>query len=133
MYQSYKLKQIHDERGELAIFELADKLEKGCKRVYYIKGVESDIARGAHAHKALKQIALCLQGSCTLSFDDGVSTDEVKLEADGTAVSIEPWVWHGMHAFSQDAILLVLADDAYDESDYIRSYQQFLQLTGKSE
>jgi hypothetical protein len=33
-----------------------------------------------------------------------------------------------MYDFSADAVLMVLASDYYDEADYIRDYNEFLEM-----
>lgn len=96
------------------------------KRLYYIFDTQSDVPRGFHAHKELHQIAFCLKGKCKMVMDNGKHKEEVWLEGSNKGLRIPPLVWHEMHDFSEDCLLLVLASDYYDESDYIRSYDDFL-------
>lgn len=118
-------KTLGDERGELVALEANGDIPFDIKRVYYIYGTAQNIARGFHAHKALKQVAICLNGYCRFVMDDGKSKQEVILNRPDQGLLIDAMQWHEMYDFSEDCILLVLADQLYDESDYIRDYSQF--------
>lgn len=119
------LRKLGDERGSLVAIEGNDTIPFPINRVYYIYGTDSTVARGFHAHKALQQMAVCVAGKCTMFLDDGKTKEEVIMESPGQGVLIEPMVWHEMHSFSEDCVLLVLASAHYDESDYIRDYSDF--------
>jgi dTDP-4-dehydrorhamnose 3,5-epimerase-like enzyme len=119
---------LGDERGSLVAVEIG--MEKAVpfdiKRVYYIYHTAGGVSRGYHAHKKLKQVAICLAGKCRMVLDDGNSREEVWLDSPTKGLVIEDMVWREMHDFSQDCVLLVLASEHYDESDYIRSYEDFI-------
>ena len=70
-------------------------------------------------------MAICVSGSCRFIMDDGKTKEEFTLARSDQAILIDPMVWHEMHDFSSDCVLLVMADDFYDESDYIRDYETF--------
>lgn len=120
------LKKLGDDRGSLVAIEENKTIPFSVKRVYYIYGTDSGIARGFHAHKALQQIAVCVAGSCRMLLDDGYTKEEVLMDSPAKGVLIDPMVWHEMHDFSEDCVLLVLASEHHDESDYIRDYESFL-------
>ena len=126
LVKTVDLKRLGDERGSLVAIEGNDTISFPINRVYYIYGTDSDVARGFHAHKALQQIAVCVAGTCTMLLDDGKRKEEVIVGSPEQGVLIEPMVWHEMHSFSEDCVLLVLASEHYDESDYIRDYDDFL-------
>ena len=88
---------------------------------------EDGVSRGFHAHRNLKQIAVCLTGSCRFVLDNGKVKEEVILEGATNGLLIEDLVWREMHDFSSDCVLLVLASEHYDELDYIRDYDVFMQ------
>jgi dTDP-4-dehydrorhamnose 3,5-epimerase-like enzyme len=96
------------------------------KRVYYIYHTEQGVSRGYHAHKQLKQVAICVAGKCRMVLDDGKTREEAWLDCPTKGLVIEDMVWREMHDFSKDCVLLVLATEHYDESDYIRDYSDFL-------
>ncbi|WP_429049178.1 sugar 3,4-ketoisomerase [Aeromonas veronii] len=120
---------LGDERGSLVVLEENRNIPFEIKRVYYIYGTQKGVARGFHAHKELKQVAICLSGSCRFVMDDGLKKNEVILNSPSQGLLIDVMQWHEMYDFSQDCILLVLASDIYDEADYIRDYDSFMQLS----
>jgi len=128
MVQWIDFQSLGDERGSLVAVEIG--MEKAVpfdiKRVYYIYHTAGGVSRGYHAHKKLKQVAICLAGKCRMVLDDGNSREEVWLDSPTKGLVIEDMVWREMHDFSQDCVLLVLASEHYDESDYIRSYEDFI-------
>ena len=99
--------------------------------MYYIFGTSTGIARGFHAHKNLKQVAVCVSGKCRLILDNGNVSEEIWMDSPTKGVLIKEMVWREMHDFSDDCVLLVLASEHYDEADYIRNYQEFLVASQK--
>lgn len=120
------LPDLGDERGGLSVIEGGITIPFMPKRIYYIYGTDSSVSRGFHAHKELEQMAVCVSGTCEMLLDDGVYRETVHMNSPKQVVMIPPMIWHEMHNFSKDCVLLVLASDHYNESDYIRSYQEFL-------
>lgn len=127
------IKLIHfpglgDKRGELISLEIGQEkiVPFSIKRVYYIYRTRKGVSRGYHAHRNLKQVAICVSGQCKMILDDGRVREEVWLDAPTKGLLIESMVWREMHEFSEDCVLLVLASEHYDESDYLRDYQDFI-------
>lgn len=121
--------QIHgDDRGSLISLEQEKNIPFEIKRVYYIFDTEKGVRRGFHAHKELKQVAIAIKGSCKFLLDNGEKKVNLLLDTPSKGVVIEPLVWHEMFDFSEDCVLIVLADNFYDESDYIRDYDEFLEM-----
>ena len=121
-----------DERGSLISLEENKNVPFDIKRVYYIFNTVEGIRRGFHAHKKLKQVLVCVAGSCKILLDDGKSKEEVSLDNPNKGLLIESIIWREMFDFSPDCVLMVLADEVYDESDYFRDYQQFLSYLNKN-
>lgn len=121
-----EFKSVIDHRGELGVFESMDNIPFAIKRVYYIKGMTREVSRGFHAHKKLCQVIICIQGDCRILCDDGVTRKETLLSSGGKGIYIDSKVWRELYDFSDDCILLVMASEGYDESDYIYSYEKFL-------
>nr|WP_314100383.1 FdtA/QdtA family cupin domain-containing protein [Acinetobacter lwoffii] len=126
-----ELPNLGDHRGSLVVAEANRNVPFSIQRLYYIFGAQPDVPRGFHAHKELQQIAFCIQGSCKMLMDNGKEKQEILIGQSNKGLFILPMVWHEMHDFSEDCILLVLASDHYDESDYIRNYDQFLEEAEK--
>ena len=117
-----------DDRGKLIAIEELKNIPIEIKRVYYIFDNKNNIKRGFHAHKNLKQIAICVKGSCTFVLDNGKNKEEIILDSPDHGLLIEGLIWREMYNFSPDCVLLVLASEHYDEDDYIRDYDKFLEL-----
>lgn len=120
------LPDLSDERGGMVALESMQSIPFELKRVYYIFQNTPNASRGFHAHKHLKQVVICLHGQCRFVLDNGYHKEEVVLSSPTKGLVIESLVWREMHDFSDDCVLLVLASEHYDESDYIRDYDHFL-------
>lgn len=118
-----------DERGSLIAIEEQRDIPFPIRRIYYIFGTQPGVIRGLHAHRQLQQVMVCLHGACKLQLDDGQEQIVVTMERNTQGVLIDRMVWHQMYDFTADCVLLVLADDYYDEADYIRDYQEFERLS----
>lgn len=117
-----------DERGSLVALEAMIDIPFAIKRVYYIWDTKKEINRGFHAHTKLQQVAICLSGSCVFRLDDGNEIIEVKLDSPDTGLYIKGMIWRSMHDFTPDCVLMVLADEHYHESSYIRNYEEFKRI-----
>ncbi len=118
--------QTHgDERGSLVALEEFENIPFSVKRVYYMFETLANVVRGGHAHKRLRQVVIAVRGSCRFSLDDGSERIELLLDNPKQALLIEPMIYHEMYDFSEDCVLLALANELFDEDDYIRSYEQF--------
>lgn len=115
-----------DERGTLIALEQMKNVPFEIKRVYYMFDTGHGVRRGFHAHKCLKQILVCVKGSCKILLDDGAQKEEVLLDRPNKGLIIDSHIWREMFDFSEDAVLMVLASQLYDESDYIRNYDDFI-------
>lgn len=110
------LKTFTDKRGNLTVIE--NILPFGIKRVFYIYGVDNS-KRGGHRHHKTIQAAVCIQGECKIYNNDGVTENTYHLDRPSECLVIEPKDWHIMYDFSENAILMVLASETFDEKDYI--------------
>ena len=117
-----------DARGSLVAIENHYDIPFAIARVYYVYATVTGVTRGLHAHRALHQLAVAVAGSCTMLLDDGARRMTVRLDDPAVGLTLPPMVWHEMSDFSADCVLMVLADAAYDETDYIRDYGEFLAL-----
>ena len=117
-----------DARGSLVAIEGMSDIPFAIARVYYVYATVTGVTRGLHAHRALNQLAVAVSGSCTMLLDDGAQRMTVRLDDPAVGLTLPPMVWHEMSDFSADCVLMVLADAAYDEADYIRDYGEFLAL-----
>lgn len=121
-----QLQQHGDSRGALIALEEDKNIPFPIKRVYYLFKTQEGVRRGFHAHKKLKQVAIAVRGSCRFMLDDGSEKIDLLLDNPAQGLLIESFMWREMYDFSDDCVLMVLADDYFDESDYVRSYEEFL-------
>ena len=122
-----KFREMGDQNGWLVALEAHRNVPFSFKRVYYIYGTRPGVRRGKHAHRKLRQLLVCVAGSCVVLLDDGRKRDDVRLAGNTEGLLLEPMVWHEMYDFSPGCVVMVLADDWYDEVDYIRDYQAFIE------
>ena len=122
----YMFQQHGDERGQLVALEECRDIPFEIKRVYYLYDTGENVTRGYHAHKNLKQILVCVKGSCKILLDNGKEKETVLLEKPYEGLYVTSNMWREMYDFSPDAVLLVLASEFYNEDDYIRDYNEFL-------
>lgn len=127
-------KTLGDERGTLvALEEDSSVIPFEIKRVYYMWDTTPGMVRGKHAHYKLKQVLVCVSGSCDIVLDDGHERCSVHLDSPARGLFIDGFVWREMENFSQDAVLMVLASEHYEEADYIRDYDVFLRQCARCE
>jgi dTDP-4-dehydrorhamnose 3,5-epimerase-like enzyme len=112
-------------RGNLAVIE-KDTYPFHIKRVYYLYDVPSDAYRGGHAHKEVHELLIALSGSFEVLLDDGKSKKRIMLNKPNKGLLVPTGVWRELDNFSSGAVCLVLASEEYDESDYIRDYDTFI-------
>ena len=110
--------------GSIIVSEIKKNFDFLSKRVFFVKGKKDDI-RGNHAHKNQKQFMVCVSGSVMLKFNDGLEDKEVALNNSLLGIEVAPLIWGSQTYLEDNTILMVLCDQIYDESDYIRDYYQF--------
>lgn len=127
----YMFQPHGDDRGQLVALEEYKDIPFTIRRVYYMYDTAADVVRGYHAHKSLEQILICLHGCCKIRLDNGYEKKVVPLEKPYEGLYVANNMWREMYDFSSDAVLMVLASDLYDESDYIRDYDEYLKYMKK--
>jgi dTDP-4-dehydrorhamnose 3,5-epimerase-like enzyme len=121
-----KVKRIGtNEEGFLSFMEAMRSFDFGIKRLYYITGVSENSVRGKHAHKENNQVLVCLQGKIEVIMDNGFKKRIFLLDSPDKALIVPCGIWHEMKWKSDKALLCVIASDYFDESDYIRNYDEF--------
>ncbi len=111
-----QLKNFSDNRGNLTVIE--KEIPFDIKRIFYIYGVDDSI-RGGHRHHTTTQAAICINGSCIITNDNGITKEDFLMNHPEKCLIINPEDWHTMHHFTADAVLLVLASTPFDANDYI--------------
>ncbi len=121
------LPRIPDSRGSLTFIEGGGHIPFDIKRVYYLYDVPGGATRGGHAHKGLHQLLIAMAGSFDIILDNGKKAQRHSLNRSYFGLHIPPMTWREMENFSSGAVCLVLASEHYDEADYYRNYEAFME------
>lgn len=121
-------KHHSDRKGNLSVVENGISIPFDIKRAYYLYDVPGGEARGEHAHKRLHQLLIAASGSFSVTLDDGNVRRTFFLNHPYQALYVVPGIWRILDDFSSGSVCLVLASDPYDPDDYIRKYNDFLNL-----
>ena len=125
-----ELPKISDPRGNLTFIENSNHVPFEIKRVYYLYDVPGGTVRAGHAHKSMQQFLIAMSGSFDVIVDDGKEKNIFHLNRSYYGLYIPPMIWREINNFSSGSVCLALASTFFDESDYYRDYQEFIQALG---
>jgi dTDP-4-dehydrorhamnose 3,5-epimerase-like enzyme len=123
------LPRINDRRGNLTFVEADVHVPFDIRRVYYLYDVPGGAERGGHAHKALRQLIIAMSGSFDIHLDDGNSKRTYHMNRSYFGLYVPTMTWREIDNFSSGAVCMVLASERYEEADYYRDYNEFLEAT----
>ena len=121
-----ELDKHHHKTGNISVVENGKEVPFDINRIYYLYDIPGGEDRGAHAHKDLKQLIIAASGSFDIILDDGKVKRSITLNRPYIGLLVVPGIWRELINFSSGAICMVLASEVYDEKDYIRDYNEFL-------
>lgn len=124
--QLIELPKVTDPRGNLTFIEQCRHIPFEIARVFFIYDVPTGADRGAHAHKNLHQFLVCLSGSFDVHINDGRQDKRIRLNRPWRGLHVPPMIWAAEVDFDPGSVCMVLASAPYDESDYIRDYDEYL-------
>jgi hypothetical protein len=125
------LPKVADPRGNLTFIEGERHIPFDIKRVYYLYDVPGGADRGGHAHYKLRQFIVAMSGSFDVMLDDGYVKQKFHLNRSYYGLFLDTMIWRTIDNFSSGSVCLVLASNYFDETDYIRDYDQFLREVRK--
>ncbi|GKX67455.1 sugar 3,4-ketoisomerase [Inconstantimicrobium mannanitabidum] len=125
-HKMIEFKQHGDDRGKLVVVEGMKDVPFDIKRIFYIYGSDSKVVRGQHANRRSEFVLINVCGSSKVRIRDGNRDEVVELDKPHTGIYIPKMVWKDMYDFSEDSILLVLASECYDNSEYIRNFDEYI-------
>lgn len=126
MARMLEFSQKGDERGHLVIVEGMQDIPFDIKRIFYIYGSDKSVVRGQHANKKSEFVLINVAGTSKVRVKDGMGNEAVySLNRPHTGIYLPKMVWKDMYDFSEDSVLLCLASEHYDASEYIRDYDEF--------
>ena len=118
-------------KGDISVVENAETVPFDTKRLYYLYDVPGGVSRGGHAHKGLWQLIIAASGCFTVTLDDGNVKRAFTLNHPYQGLLVKPGIWRELDDFSSGSVCLVLASEKYDEADYIRTYDEFIEYRSK--
>ena len=118
--------------GSIGVLEDPSLVPFSIERVYFIYDVPAGSERGSHAHKNLEQFMVAASGSFTVELDSGSGKESFVLDSPSVGLYVPPGMWRDLKDFAPNSVCLVLASTKYDESDYLRDYEEFLRWAGKT-
>ncbi len=119
---------VPEPRGNLSFVEENRHIPFPIRRLYWLYDVPGGAERGSHAHKKLYQFIIAASGSFRVVLDDGKEKRSFFLNRSYQGLLVPPGLWRDLEDFSSGAVCMVLASEYYDEDDYIRDYQEFLEF-----
>jgi hypothetical protein len=122
-----EMPRIENEAGNITPIQGIENLPFEVKRVFYLYDIPGGEARGAHAHKKCHQFLIAASGSFEIALDDGKNKRTITLNRPYYGLHIPPGIWAAEQGFSSGSICLALTSHKYDEADYIRGYDEFLE------
>lgn len=126
-YKIIEFGEYGDERGNLVVAEGSGRdIPFEIKRVFYMYGSDDTVIRGQHANRRTEFVLINVSGTSKVKVDNGFETDIIELDKPRMGLYIPTMMWKDMYDFSADSVLLVLASEHYDGSEYIRDYEEFI-------
>ena len=128
-YKILYLKELGDTRGNLVVAEgNGQDIPFNIRRVFYMYGSDKEVVRGKHANKKTEFVLINVSGTSKVKIDNGEEQKVIELNKPHMGLYIKNMVWKDMYDFTEDSVLLVLASEHYDGGEYIRDYDEFLQM-----
>jgi hypothetical protein len=128
-----ELPKISDPRGNLTFIEGARHVPFDIKRVYYLYDVPGGAERGGHAHRELQQLIIAMSGSFDVVLSDGIEKKRFHLNRSNYGLYVPTMLWRELDNFSSGSVCMVLASNRYDEADYYRDFNEYLQAVGSQQ
>ncbi|MBW9157003.1 sugar 3,4-ketoisomerase [Clostridium tagluense] len=125
-HKMIEFKQNGDDRGKLVVVEGMKDIPFDIKRIFYIYGSDTTVIRGQHANRRSEFVLINVCGSSKVRVRDGEKEEVFVLDKPHTGIYLPKMIWKDMYDFSGDSILLVLASEGYDSSEYIRDFDEYI-------
>jgi hypothetical protein len=120
------LPKIEDDRGNLSFVEEENHIPFKISRVYWIYDVPGGEYRGSHAFKESEEFIIALSGSFDIILHDGKEEKKFSMNRSYYGLYISKLQFRRLENFSTNSLALILASTPYNENDYIRDFNAFL-------
>ena len=124
-YKVLSFPEHGDERGQLIVVEGGMNIPFEIKRVFYMCDSDDTVVRGQHANRKTEFVIINVKGTAKIKVDTGEKQEIINLDKPQIGLYLSRMVWKDMYDFSSDSVLLVLASEHYDATEYIRDYETF--------
>ena len=131
-HKMIEFKQNGDDRGRLVVAEGMKDIPFDIKRIFYIYGSDTTVIRGQHANRKSEFVLINVSGSSKVRIRDGKKDEIFVLDKPHTGIYLPKMIWKDMYDFSQDSILLVLASEGYDSTEYIKDFDEYIEEVNKN-
>lgn len=131
-HKMIEFEQNGDDRGKLVVVEGMKDVPFDIKRIFYIYGSDTTVVRGQHANRRSQFVLINVCGSSKVKVTDGKKEEIFVLDKPHTGIYLPKMLWKDMYDFSEDSILLVLASEGYDSSEYIRDFDEYIKEVNKN-
>jgi dTDP-4-dehydrorhamnose 3,5-epimerase and related enzymes len=131
-HKMIEFKQNGDDRGKLVVVEGMKDIPFDIKRIFYIYGSDTTVVRGQHANRRSEFVLINVCGSSKVRVRDGKKDEIFILDKPHTGIYLPKMLWKDMYDFSEDSILLVLASEGYDSTEYIRDFDEYIKEVNKN-
>lgn len=125
-YKILEFRELGDERGNLIVVEGNEDIPFKIERVFYIYNSDADVIRGQHANRKTEFVLINVSGTSKVKIDNGHETKVIELDHPHMGLYLSNNLWKEMYDFSSNSLLLVLASEHYDDSEYIRDYDLYI-------
>lgn len=124
----FNFSDLGDDRGRLVVVEGGKTIPFEIKRVFYIYESDGSVIRGQHANRESEFVLINVAGKSKVKISNGKEEFIVELNKPMMGVYIPRMIWKDMYDFSADSVLLVLASTHYDGNEYIRNFDEYLEI-----
>lgn len=128
MYKMLEFADLGDERGNLIVIEGGQQIPFEIKRVFYMYNSDNQVVRGQHANINSEFVLINVAGKSKVKVDNGTESKIIELDRPHMGIYLDKMLWKDMYDFSEDSVLLVLANTHYDGKEYIRDYDKYLEI-----
>lgn len=125
------LPRIRHDNGSLTFFQNSPEAPFPVKRVFYLYDIPGDSERGGHSHHQAQELIVALSGCFDVVLNDGHQSRRFTLNRPYRGLYIPAGIWRELNNFSSGSVCLVLTSEKFDEDDYVREFDRFLELTAK--